>query len=155
MSKGQVLVLGSNATQIGLRGGGTATIGQYLNETAVPALALLDAGYDIVLATPNGAKPHIDAVSVSVDHFGGDETAFQRAKDFFASHPAMNDVRSLRSVVEGGLDGFVGVFVPGGHAPVVDLMQDHDAGSHPGNARSARRRCRARAHRPGRLPSHG
>ena len=68
MSNGQVLVLGSNATQIGLRGGGTATIGQYLNETAVPALALLDAGYDIVLATPNGAKPHIDAVSVSVDH---------------------------------------------------------------------------------------
>lgn len=58
MSKGQVLVLGSNATQIGLRGGGTATVGQYLNETAVPALALLDAGYDIVLATPNGAKPH-------------------------------------------------------------------------------------------------
>ena len=77
MSKGQVLVLGSNATQIGLRGG-TATIGQYLNETAVPALALLDAGYDIVLATPNGAKPHIDAVSDSLDHFGGDETAFQR-----------------------------------------------------------------------------
>ena len=43
MSKGQVLVLGSNATQLGLRGGGTATVGQYLNETAVPALALLDA----------------------------------------------------------------------------------------------------------------
>ena len=53
MNKGQVLLLGSNATQIGLRGGGTATVGQYLNETAVPALALLDAGYDIVLATPD------------------------------------------------------------------------------------------------------
>lgn len=59
MSKGQVLVLGSNATQLGLRSGSTATVGQYLNETAVPALALLDAGYDIVLATPNGTKPHI------------------------------------------------------------------------------------------------
>jgi len=43
MSKGQVLVLGSNATQLGLRSGSTATVGQYLNETAVPALALLDA----------------------------------------------------------------------------------------------------------------
>lgn len=54
MSKGQVLVLGSNATQLGLRSGSTATVGQYLNETAVPALALLDAGYDIVLARPTG-----------------------------------------------------------------------------------------------------
>jgi putative intracellular protease/amidase len=129
MSKGQVLVLGSNATQIELRGGGTAAIGQYLNETAVPSLALLDAGYEIVLATPDGTKPHIDPVSDSVDHFGGDEAAYDRARDFFANHPAMNDVRTLRSVVKGGLDGFVGVFVPGGHAPVVDLMHDRDAGT--------------------------
>jgi len=129
MSKGRVLVLGSNATQIELRGVGTAKIGQYLNETAVPSLALLDAGYDIVLATPDGTKPHIDEVSDTVDHFGGDEAAYEHAKDFFAKHPAMNDVRTLRSVVEGGLDGFVGVFVPGGHAPVVDLMQDRNAGA--------------------------
>jgi putative intracellular protease/amidase len=129
MSKGKVLVLGSNATQIELRGGGTATIGQYLNETAVPSLALLDAGYDIVLATPDGTRPHIDEVSDTVDHFGGNEAAYNRAKDFFANHPAMNDVRTLRSVVEDGLDGFAGVFVPGGHAPVVDLMQDRDAGT--------------------------
>lgn len=129
MSKGQVLVLGSNATQIELRGGGVAATGQYLNEIAVPSLALLDAGYDILLATPDGTKPHIDALSDAVDHFGGDEAAYRRAKDFFADHPAMNDVRTLRSVVEGGLDGFAGVFVPGGHAPIVDLMQDEDAGT--------------------------
>ena len=47
------------------------------------------------------------------------EAVQQRAKDFFASHPAMNDVRTLKSVVDEGLDGFVGVFVSGGHAPIV------------------------------------
>ncbi len=57
------------------------------------------------------------------------EAVQQRAKDFFASHPAMNDVRTLKSVVDEGLDGFVGVFVSGGHAPIVDLMQDRDAGT--------------------------
>ena len=40
----------------------------------------------------------------------------------------MNQVRTLRSVIEAGLDDFAGVFVPGGHAPVVDLMQDADMG---------------------------
>ena len=36
MTKGTVLVVGSNATRIELRGGGSAAIGQYLNETVVP-----------------------------------------------------------------------------------------------------------------------
>jgi len=34
----------------------------------------------------------------------------------------------LRSVIEDGLDGYAGVFVPGGQAPAVDLMQDADLG---------------------------
>lgn len=129
MTKSKILILGSNATQIELRGGGFATIGQYLNETTVPALALIDAGYDIVLATPDGTKPHIDAVSDTVSHFNGDQAAYGRAKRFFAEDPSMNEVRTLRSVIEDGLDGYAGVFVPGGHAPVVDLMQDRDAGA--------------------------
>ena len=53
MSKGKVLVIGSNATRIEVRGGGTGATGQYLNETVVPAMALVEAGYDVVLATPN------------------------------------------------------------------------------------------------------
>lgn len=129
MTKGTILILGSNATQIELRGGGSATIGQYLNETVVPTLALIDAGYDVVLATPNGTKPIIDAVSDSVDHFGGDQAAYDRARAFFADAPQMNSVQRLRAVIEGGLDRFAGVFVPGGHAPAVDLMQDADAGT--------------------------
>ncbi|MFV1919114.1 type 1 glutamine amidotransferase domain-containing protein [Sphingomonas sp. MJ1 (PH-R8)] len=128
MTKGTVLVTGSNATRIELQGGGSAVIGQYLNETVVPVLALIDAGYDVVLATPHGTKPHIDVASDSVDHFGGDEAAYNRAKTFFADDPTMNQVRTLRSAVEEGLDRYLGLFVPGGHAPAVDLMQDEDMG---------------------------
>ncbi len=129
MTKETVLILGSDATQIELQGGGFAAIGQYLNETVVPAMALIDAGYDLVLATPTGAKPHIDEASDAVEHFGGDEAAYARGKSFYADHPAMNRVRTLISVIEGGLDGYDGVFVPGGHAPAVDLMQDPDVGT--------------------------
>lgn len=129
MTKEAVLIIGSNATQIELRDGGSATIGQYLNETVVPALALIDAGYDVVLATPDGTKPHIDAASDTVDHFGGDQAAYDRASRFWAEDPSMNEVRTLRSVIDDGLDNYAGVFVPGGHAPVVDLMQDPDVGA--------------------------
>ena len=68
----------------------------------------------MVLATPNGAKPHIDEASDSAEHFGGDKAAYDRAKAFFADHPSMNQGRTLRSVIEEGLDNYAGVFVPGG-----------------------------------------
>lgn len=78
MSKGTVLVVGSNATRIEIQGGGTGPTGQYLNETVVPVMAMIDAGYNVVLATPDGTKPYIDPVSDSAQHFGGDEKAYQR-----------------------------------------------------------------------------
>jgi putative intracellular protease/amidase len=129
MTKGTVLVIGSNATRIELQGGGSAAIGQYLNETVVPAMALIEAGYEVVLATPDGTRPHIDEASDSVQHFGGDEAAYLRAKSFYVTDPSMNQVRQLHSVVNDGLDIYAGLFVPGGHAPVVDLMQDADLGT--------------------------
>ncbi|WP_027579111.1 type 1 glutamine amidotransferase domain-containing protein [Bradyrhizobium sp. Ai1a-2] len=128
MSKGKVLVIGSNATKIEVRGGGTGNTGQYLNETVIPVLAVIEAGYDVVLATPNGSKPHIDEASRAAEHFGGDQAAFDRAEAFFAGDPAMNQVRTLRSVIDDGLENYAAVFVPGGQAPVVDLMQDPDVG---------------------------
>src|SRR5215813_11993220 len=128
MTKGTVLVIGSNATQIEVQGSGWRATGQYLNETVVPAMAVIEAGYAVVLATPNGTKPHIDAASDSAQHFEGDEAAYARAKAFFAHDPAMNQVRTLRAVIDEGLETYAGVFVPGGQAPVVDLMQDADMG---------------------------
>jgi putative intracellular protease/amidase len=91
-------------------------------------MAFVEAGYEIVLATPDGTKPHIDPVSDVAQHFDGDEAAYKRGRAFFDDDLAMNDVRTLRSVINDGLDGYAGVFVPGGQAPAVDLMQDADLG---------------------------
>jgi putative intracellular protease/amidase len=126
MSKGRIVIIGSNATRIEVQGGGTGATGQYLNETVVPAMAFVDAGHDVALATPTGAKPHIDEASDSVQHFD-DEAAYRRARAFYADHPSMQG-RTLRSVIDEGLDRYAAVFVPGGQAPVVDLMQDPELG---------------------------
>jgi putative intracellular protease/amidase len=128
MSKGTILVIGSNATELEAQGGGTIKIGQFLNETAVPLMALMAAGHDFVLATPTGEKPHVDQDFDALIYFANDDEARSRARDFFNNHPSMNDVRTIRSVIDGGLDRFAGLFFPGGHAPVVDVMQNADAG---------------------------
>jgi putative intracellular protease/amidase len=128
MSKGKVLVTGSNATRIEVQGSGWGPTGNYLNETVVPMMALISAGYNVQLATPNGTKPHMDKASDSAVHFGGDTSAYAHAKDFWIDDSTMNQVRTLRSVIDEGLDKYAGVFVPGGQAPVVDLMQDPQMG---------------------------
>jgi putative intracellular protease/amidase len=129
MSKGVILVVGSSADSLRLANGTSVATGNYLNETTVPAMALIAAGYDILVATPTGAKPALDARSISAGHFGGNEAALAEALAFWNSHPAMTEVRRLGDVVAQGLDRFAGVFVPGGHAPITDLMQDADLGT--------------------------
>lgn len=126
MTKGKVLVIGSNATRLDVQGGAVET-GQYLNETAVPAMALVAAGYEVVLATPNGTRPHIDPLSDTADHFES-EDAYRKARAYYDSDPAMNAVRTLSDVLAEGLEEYAAFFVPGGHAPIVDLMQDRDLG---------------------------
>ncbi|MBB3475729.1 DJ-1/PfpI family protein [Sphingomonas sp. BK345] len=128
MSKGTVLLIGSNATRIEVQGNKWGATGQYLNETVVPAMALEAAGYEVVLAMPNGAKPTIDAASDAPAHFGNDEAAYRAARDYYDNSPAMNAPVTLRSVIDGGLDQYAGVFFLGGQAPAVDIMQDDETG---------------------------
>jgi putative intracellular protease/amidase len=127
-TKGRVLIIGSSSDTLELKSGRTEATGYYLNELAVPAQAMVDAGYEIVLATPKGTLPVADPFSAKADYFGGSEVKLQQALTFVATNPALQHPRSIRSVIDAGLDDYIGVFAPGGHPPMVDLMQDPDLG---------------------------
>ena len=86
--KGKVLIVGSSADTFELKSGRKDPTGYYLNELAVPAQAVVDAGYEIVLATPKGTQPVVEQFSVKADYFGDSEEALQAALDFVATSPA-------------------------------------------------------------------
>lgn len=127
-TKGKILIVGSSAELFELKDGRKEPMGYYLNELAIPAQAAVEAGYEIVLVTPGGAQPVVDQHSVAAEHFGGSEDALNKARDFVSTNNGMRNPRSIRSAIDEGLDNYVGVFVPGGHPPMVDLMQDPDLG---------------------------
>jgi putative intracellular protease/amidase len=127
-SRPTILVIASSADKITLQDGRKEHAGYYLNELAIPVQAALDAGYQMVLATPNGTKPVMDPQSAVAAHFGGSEVSLQKALDFINTDPAMQNPRSFHSVIEGGLDEYIGFYAPGGHPPMVDLMQDPELG---------------------------
>jgi hypothetical protein len=102
--KPTILAIASNADSITLKDGRKEHAGYYLNELVIPVQAALDAGYQMVLATPNGTKPIMDPQSAVAAHFGGSEEALREALNFRNTHPAMQNPRSFRSVIEEGLD---------------------------------------------------
>jgi putative intracellular protease/amidase len=128
MSKGTILVVGSSADTFLLREGRTEPVGYYLNELAIPMQAVVAAGYHFVLATPRGNRPLVDRHSMVAAHFDGSEAALAQALEFVATYPAMQHPRTIRSVIDEGLDDYLAVFLPGGHPPMIDLMQDADLG---------------------------
>jgi putative intracellular protease/amidase len=128
-SKGKILIIASSSDTFELKAGHTAPAGYYLNELVIPAQTATDAGYEIHLATPKGNRPVVDQQSLSASHFGGSEVELRKAIDFVASNPGIRNRSSIRSVIEEGLENYVGVFVPGGHPPMIDLMQDPDLGA--------------------------
>lgn len=128
MSNNTILVICSSARLLTLKDGSKIDIGYYLNELAIPMQAALAAGYQMVLATPDGKKPAMDPASVVASHFDDSEDALKKALDFANTYPAMQKPRSLRSVIEEGLDQYIAFYAPGGHPPMADLMQDSDLG---------------------------
>ncbi|WP_240220296.1 type 1 glutamine amidotransferase domain-containing protein [Rheinheimera hassiensis] len=128
-SKGQILVLLSSESQMQLQDGKTLSTGYYLNEFGVPADAFIKAGYELVLATPKGNAPVVDQKSVTVQYFAGDAAEMQRISQVIAAIPGIDDTLSLKEVIDGGLAKYEAVFIPGGHAPLIDLANNAEVGT--------------------------
>lgn len=122
--KGEVLVLLSSETALPLRDGKTFSSGYYLNEFGVPADALQRAGYRLTVVTPRGNHPQVDQSSVDPQYFRGDAKEMTRIAGVVDQLTQANQVKSLPAVINAGLDRYAAVFIPGGHAPMIDLANN-------------------------------
>lgn len=128
-SKGEVLVLLSSENQLPLKDGKQYTTGFYLNEFGVPADQLLKAGYTLVLVTPKGNAPSVDKSSIDPKYFGADEAQMKRIQGVVEGLPGIKDSLSLKEVLDGDLDRYAGLLIPGGHAPLIDLANNPQVGA--------------------------
>lgn len=124
----KILVVMSSAKQLDLRDGKKYPTGFYLNEFAIPYRKLVEAGYTPVIANPNGDRPVMDANSNNAMFFGGDDALRAETLQYVEKLEALNHPRKLADVVNEGISEYVGLFIPGGHAPVQDLSKDKHLG---------------------------
>ena len=128
-TKGKVLVLVSSGRGLPLKDGKVYTgAGYYLNELTVPVRALMKEGYEITFANPKGNTPQVDVHSEVADFFGGDAAKLQDYMLFRDGLTGLRDPTRIADVIASGLDQYDAVFVPGGHGPMIDLLDDPDAG---------------------------
>ena len=127
-SKGKVIVVMSSAHELDLKDGKKYTTGYYLNEFVVPYRKLVEAGYEPVIADPKGDLPQMDANSNNAMFFGGDDAARAAAFTYAQGIEQLKHPKILASVVAEGTQGYAGLFIPGGHAPMADLITDKNLG---------------------------
>lgn len=121
----KILVVMSSDSELPLQNGKTHTTGFYLNEFGVPAHRLTEAGHTLIIATPRGNRPPLDAGSDSQDYFK-DEAEYGQIKAF-VDETLSGEIVPLADAVT-NLDTFDAIFLPGGHAPMIELMHNHDLG---------------------------
>jgi putative intracellular protease/amidase len=127
MNSSKVLVVMSGAHLLELKDNKVYATGYYLNELATPLRALIKAGYTPVFASPNGDAPTMDASSNKAMFFGSDDVKRMETLRFVDGMSGLRHPMKLSQIADHA-DDYAGVFVPGGHAPMVDLVKDKDLG---------------------------
>jgi putative intracellular protease/amidase len=127
-----VLVVLSDADHLDLKDGKVYPTGFFLNELMQPTKLLLDAGHSVTFATPNGLAPTLDVTSDSAQYFGGDAASLAEHKALLEklrlTEADASPVISLARVEQIGYQRFDALYIPGGHAPMQDLLSSPPLG---------------------------
>jgi putative intracellular protease/amidase len=114
----RLLVVLSASDHWTLKDGTRHPTGYWAEEFAVPYRVFRDAGLDVDIATPGGAAPTVDPVSLEPDRAGGEERAARLRAELDELAPTLARPQAVEDVAADGLDA---VFLPGGHGPMEDL----------------------------------
>ena len=95
--------------------------GFWLVELAAPYYSFVDAGAELILASPAGGQPPLDPKSNEPD------AQTETTKRFEADEVAMQQLANTHKLSEVLNQDFDAVFYPGGHGPLWDLAEDQNS----------------------------
>ena len=120
-----ILMVVSAADSLTMKDGSEHPTGFWAEELVVSHQTLVDAGHTVHLATPGGAKPTVDQVSLAADSAGGEERA-EGFRDYLAKIGA--ELSQPLVLADVDIASYDAVVMPGGHGPMADLYKDADLG---------------------------
>ncbi|MDQ0709609.1 putative intracellular protease/amidase [Arthrobacter woluwensis] len=116
-----ILMVLSAATELRLSDGTLHPTGFWAEEVAEPHRLFSEAGLTVIFATPGGVVPTVDPASLS-EQGGVEPEAAARFRAYLDGiAPALENPVALEDT---SLEHIDALFLPGGHAPMADLV-DH------------------------------
>lgn len=121
MSK--ILMVVSAADRLTLADGSTHPTGFWAEELVVSHRLLREAGVGVDIATPDGARPTVDPISL--DERGGvDESTAAELRSYLDA--IADDLNRPLDLADVSAIDYDGIYIPGGHGPMEDLVHDAD-----------------------------
>jgi putative intracellular protease/amidase len=122
----KILMIVSSADTLTLADGSAHTTGYWAEEVAASHKVLTEAGHTVSIATPGGARPSVDPVSL--DERGGVDTSDAASfrtylESIEADLTAPLDLATVRAA------DYDALYLPGGHAPMTDLADNAGLGA--------------------------
>ena len=130
MQKAKILVYTSSATEIPLREGGTHQVGIFLGELVEPLEPLIEAGHSVTFFSPNGKGCVIDKASYKLSNWGLSKSKMEHAKHYFETKLQELGIGTPGKISDllndkAELCTYDAVFIPGGHAPMTDILHSN------------------------------
>jgi putative intracellular protease/amidase len=121
-----VLIVLSSANVWTLKDGSKHPTGFWAAEFLYPYDVFVEAGYEITIATPGGISPTVDEASLTLAMNGNDQSVIDAQR----AHLADLGTKLTRPVrlEDVKADDFDAIFVPGGHGPMEDLVDNAKVG---------------------------
>lgn len=122
----KILFVMSGADSIELNNGQKLRqTGVFLNEFYLAYKSVIDAGYTVDFATPNGVVATIDEESINDKYWKKNLALKDEALSFVKTDTLFNHPKTLEEVIKAKSD-YIGLVIPGGQGLMVDLMIDNN-----------------------------
>lgn len=120
-----VLMIISAADKLTMADGTSHATGYWAEEVAASHETLVQAGFTVEIATPGGATPTVDQLSLSTDGGVSPEEA-ARFRTYLDG--IQGDLQAPKPLAAVEPSTFDAVYIPGGHAPMADLAASAEVG---------------------------
>jgi putative intracellular protease/amidase len=117
----------SSARAVPYREGGSHAVGVFLGELTEPLEPMVEAGYRLTFVSPDGEGPHLDHNSFRLLYWRFSKKKLARAQQFYREQLQPRGIDKPLKLSDlladpAGLEPFDSLFVPGGHAPMTDIL---------------------------------
>ncbi len=118
----KILMIGADERYLLTDNGSFFSTGNHPVETLLPMYHLDKAGFAFDVATVSGNPVKFE--------FWAMPSEDKEVKGFFAKyHPRFKQPLTLAKVIEGGLDDYAAIFIPGGHGALIGIPESKDVGA--------------------------